>query len=186
MLDISVEHVSKRYMLRPSGRFGNKRLFLITPRRQSFWALKDVSFDIRRGEALGIVGPNGSGKTTLVKLLSRITAPSEGTITLSGRLSSLIELGAGFHPDLTGRENVFLNGSLLGMTYREIARNVPSIVEFSEMKEFINIPVKKYSSGMFLRLAFSIAAHMDTDIVLFDEVLAVGDVAFQARCFERV
>jgi ABC-type polysaccharide/polyol phosphate transport system ATPase subunit len=186
MIDIRAEHVSKRYLLPSSSRFDNKKLFLAARRRQAFWALRDVSFAVQRGEALGIVGPNGSGKTTLVKLLSRITAPSEGTITLSGRLSAVIELGAGFRPDLTGRENIFLNGSILGMTYREIARNVPSIVEFSEINDFINIPVKKYSSGMFLRLAFSIAAHLDADIVLFDEVLAVGDVAFQARCFERV
>jgi ABC-type polysaccharide/polyol phosphate transport system ATPase subunit len=186
MIDIRAEHVSKRYLLASSSRFDNKKLFLTARRRQAFWALRDVSFDVRRGEALGIVGPNGSGKTTLVKLLSRITAPSEGTISVSGRLSALIELGAGFHPDLTGRENIFLNGSILGMTYREIARKVSNIVEFSEINDFINIPVKKYSSGMFLRLAFSIAVHLDADIVLFDEVLAVGDVAFQARCFERV
>jgi ABC-type polysaccharide/polyol phosphate transport system ATPase subunit len=186
MIDIRAEHVSKRYLLPSSSRFTNKRLFLTAHRRRPFWALRDVSFEVRRGEALGIVGPNGSGKTTLVKLLSRITAPSEGMITLSGRLSALIELGAGFHPDLTGRENIFLNGSILGMTYREIARKIPSIVEFSQIQHFINIPVKKYSSGMFVRLAFSIAVHLDADIVLFDEVLAVGDVAFQARCFERV
>jgi ABC-type polysaccharide/polyol phosphate transport system ATPase subunit len=185
-LDIRAEHVSKRYMLRPSARFGNRRLFRIAPRRQAFWALRDVSFDVWRGEALGIVGPNGSGKTTLVKLLSRITAPSEGAITLSGRLSSLIELGAGFHPDLTGRENIFLNGSILGMTHRDIARNISSIVEFAEIKDFIDIPAKRYSSGMFLRLAFSIAVHLDADILLFDEILAVGDIAFQTRCFERV
>jgi ABC-type polysaccharide/polyol phosphate transport system ATPase subunit len=152
----------------------------------SVWALKDVSFDVRRGEALGIVGPNGSGKSTLVKLVSRVTAPSEGTITLNGRLAALIELGAGFHPDLTGRENIFLNGSMLGMTYREIARTISDIVEFAEIEDFIDVPVKKYSSGMFVRLGFSIAVHLDADIVLFDEVLAVGDVAFQARCFERV
>ncbi len=186
MIDIRAEQVSKRYLLPSNRRFDNKQLFLTARRRQAFWALRGVSFDVRRGEALGIVGPNGSGKTTLVKLLSRITAPSEGTIALSGRLSALIELGAGFHPDLTGRENIFLNGSILGMTYREIARNVSSIVEFSEIKDFINIPVKKYSSGMFLRLAFSIAVHLDADILLLDEILAVGDVAFQARCFERV
>jgi ABC-type polysaccharide/polyol phosphate transport system ATPase subunit len=186
MIDIRTEHVSKRYSLPSSSRFANKRLFLRARRRQSFWALRDVSFDVGRGEALGIVGPNGSGKTTLVKLLSRITAPSECTVTLCGRLSALIELGAGFHPDLTGRENIFLNGSILGMTYREIARNIPSIVEFAEITDFINIPVKKYSSGMFLRLAFSIAVHLDADILLLDEVLAVGDVAFQTRCFERV
>jgi len=186
MIDISAERVSKRYLLPPGNRFDNRQIFLATRRRQEFWALRDVSFDVRRGEALGIVGPNGSGKTTLVKLLSRITAPSEGTITLSGRLSALIELGAGFHPDLTGEENIFLNGSILGMTDREIRRKVSTIVEFAEIESFINIAVKKYSSGMFLRLAFSIALHLDADIVLFDEVLAVGDVAFQTRCFERV
>ena len=186
MIDIRAEQVSKRYFLPSSSRFDQKQLFLTARRRQVFWALRDVSFDVRRGEALGIVGPNGSGKTTLVKLLSRVTAPSRGTITISGRLCALIELGAGFHPELTGRENIFLNGSILGMTHREIARKVPSIVEFSEINDFINSPVKKYSSGMFLRLAFSIAVHLDTDIVLFDEVLAVGDIAFQARCFERV
>jgi ABC-type polysaccharide/polyol phosphate transport system ATPase subunit len=173
MIDIKAEQVSKRYLLPSNSRFADKQFLRTTHRRQAFWAL-------------GIVGPNGSGKTTLVKLLSRITAPSEGTITLSGRLSALIELGAGFHPDLTGRENIFLNGSILGMTYREIARNVSSIVEFSEIKDFIDVPVKKYSSGMFLRLAFSIAVHLDADILLLDEILAVGDVAFQVRCFDRV
>jgi len=187
MIDISAEHLSKRYMLAPSGgRPANRRFSLAMSPRRRFWALKDVSFHVRRGEALGIVGPNGSGKSTLVKLLSRVTAPSEGTITLNGRLSALIELGAGFHPDLTGRENIFLNGSILGMTYREIARKIADIVEFAEVHAFINVPVKKYSSGMFLRLGFSIAVHLDADILLFDEVLAVGDVAFQARCFERV
>jgi len=187
MIDISAEHLSKRYLLAPSGRrLGDRRSFFKMPRRRELWALRDVSFDVQCGEALGIVGPNGSGKTTLVKLLSRVTAPSKGTITLRGSLSAMIELGAGFHPDLTGRENIFLNGSILGMTYREVARKISSIVEFSEIDDFIDIPVKKYSSGMFLRLAFSIAAHLDADIVLFDEVLAVGDVSFQARCFERV
>src|SRR5215472_4878489 len=183
MVDIRAEHLSKRYMLPPNGGRGWP---LMTRRRQAFWALKDVSLGVQRGEALGIIGPNGSGKSTLVKLFSRITAPSEGTITLNGRLSALIELGAGFHPDLTGRENIFLNGSILGMTYREIARKIADIVEFAEVHAFINVPVKKYSSGMFLRLGFSIAVHLDADILLFDEVLAVGDVAFQARCFERV
>jgi ABC-type polysaccharide/polyol phosphate transport system ATPase subunit len=183
MIDIRAEHLSKRYMLPPNG---GRRWPLMTRRRQAFWALKDVSLGVERGEALGIIGPNGSGKSTLVKLFSRITAPSEGTITLDGRLSALIELGAGFHPDLTGRENIFLSGSILGMTYREIARKISDIVEFAEINHFINVPVKKYSSGMFVRLGFSIAVHLDADIMLFDEVLAVGDVAFQARCFEQV
>ena len=185
MIDIRAEHVSKRYRVRSDGWHAD-RSFLVIPRRRSFLALRDVSFDVRRGEAFGIVGSNGSGKTTLLKLLSRITAPTEGTITLSGRLCSLIELGAGFDPELTGRENIFLNGSILGMTYREISREIGSIVEFADMKEFIDVPVKKYSSGMFVRLGFSIAVHLDADIILFDEVLAVGDIAFQARCFERV
>jgi lipopolysaccharide transport system ATP-binding protein len=183
MIDIRAEHLSKCYMVAPSS---GGRSPLMMRRRRPFWALKDVSIDVRRGEALGIIGPNGSGKSTLVKLVSRITAPSEGMITLRGRLSALIELGAGFHPDLTGRENIFLNGSILGMTHREIARKISDIVEFAEIGDFINVPVKKYSSGMFVRLGFSIAVHLDADIVLFDEVLAVGDVAFQARCFERV
>jgi homopolymeric O-antigen transport system ATP-binding protein len=187
MIDIKAERVSKCYRLPAHDTpFGKNRLFLIVPRRQTFWALKNVSFEVQRGEAIGIIGPNGSGKTTLVKLLSRITAPTEGMISLSGRLSALIELGAGFHPDFTGRENIFLNGSILGMTYREIARKISAIVEFAEIENFIAVPVKKYSSGMFVRLGFSIAVHLDADIMLFDEVLAVGDVAFQARCFERV
>jgi ABC-type polysaccharide/polyol phosphate transport system ATPase subunit len=189
MIDIRVEHVSKSYRV-PSntddGRLRKKRLFGILPGRQVFWALRDVSFDVRRGEALGIIGPNGSGKTTLVKLLSRVTAPSEGQVTLAGRLSALIEMGAGFHSDLTGYENIFLNGSILGMTYREISRKISNIVEFAEIGNFVNVPVKKYSSGMFVRLGFSIAVHLDADILLFDEVLAVGDLAFQARCFDRV
>jgi ABC-type polysaccharide/polyol phosphate transport system ATPase subunit len=183
MIDLSAEHLSKRYMLSPSSA---RPWPLLRRRRHAFWALKDVSFDVRRGEALGIIGPNGSGKSTLVKLFSRVTAPTEGTITLKGRLSALIELGAGFHPDLTARENIFLNGSILGMDYREIARKISDIVEFAEIDDFIDIPVKRYSSGMFVRLGFSIAVHLDADIMLFDEILAVGDVAFQARCFERV
>lgn len=186
MIDIKVEHVSKRYRLRSTGLSTSERSLWKLPRRQPFWALKDVSFEVGRGEAFGIVGPNGSGKSTLIKLLSRITAPSEGIITLSGRLSALVELGAGFHPDLTGHENIFLSGSILGMSYREIAHKVPNIVEFAEIGNFIHIPVKSYSSGMFVRLAFSIAVHLDAEVMLFDEVLAVGDVKFQARCFEHV
>jgi ABC-type polysaccharide/polyol phosphate transport system ATPase subunit len=189
MIDIRLENVSKFYRVLSNHhnyQSRKQRLFGSISRRQKFWALRNVSFDVRRGEALGVIGPNGSGKTTLVKLLSRVTAPSEGEITLKGRLSALIEMGAGFHPDLTGRENIFLNGSILGMSYREISRKISSIVEFAEIGDLVNIQVKKYSSGMFLRLGFSIAVHLDADILLFDEVLAVGDLAFQARCFERV
>jgi ABC-type polysaccharide/polyol phosphate transport system ATPase subunit len=187
MIDISVEDLSKCYRVPETGERSRNRLFNpLAPRGREFWALSDVSFEVRRGEALGIVGPNGSGKTTLLKLLSGITLPSRGKITLSRRLSALIEMGAGFHPDLTGRENIFLNGSILGMTYREISRKIPSIVCFSEIGDFLNVPVKKYSLGMFLRLGFSIAIHLDSGILLFDEVLAVGDLAFQTRCFDRV
>jgi len=189
MIDIKVENVSKCYRVLSNHHNDDpekRRLYRIISHRRAFWALRSVSFDVRRGEALGIIGPNGSGKTTLVKLLSRVTAPSEGTITLSGSLSALIEVGAGFHPDLTGRENIFINGSILGMSYQEISRKIATIVEFAEIGNFLNVPVKKYSSGMFVRLGFSIAVHLDADILLFDEVLAVGDLAFQARCLDRV
>jgi ABC-type polysaccharide/polyol phosphate transport system ATPase subunit len=182
MIDVRVTKVSKRYQPRVSG---VRRLFDL-PRREAFWALRDVSFEIRRGEALGIVGPNGAGKTTLIRLLSGITAPSTGEIEIIGRLASLVEVGAGFQPDLTGRENIFLNGAIMGMRHREITKKLPGIIEFADIGDALDAPVKKYSSGMFVRLGFAIAAHLDADILLLDEVLAVGDVAFQARCFERI
>jgi ABC-type polysaccharide/polyol phosphate transport system ATPase subunit len=185
MIDVQVRNVSKCYNL-PARGDTSPRLFGFLPRRRTFWALRNVSFEIRRGETLGIVGPNGSGKTTLIRLLSGITAPKTGEIEINGRLASLVEVGAGFQPDLTGRENIFLNGAILGMPYREIARKLPAIVDFAEMNEFLDVPVKQYSSGMFVRLGFAIAAHLSADILLLDEVLAVGDVAFQARCFERI
>jgi ABC-type polysaccharide/polyol phosphate transport system ATPase subunit len=153
---------------------------------EDFWALRDVSFQVRRAEALGIIGPNGAGKSTILKLLSNITTPSAGEITIRGRLSALIEVGSGFHPELTGRENVYLSGSILGMRRREISQNLASIVSFAGVEEFIDTPVKRYSSGMYLRLGFSIAAHLRPDILLLDEVLAVGDAAFQAKCFSRI
>jgi len=185
MTDVQVRNVSKRYRVRSHG--GDRRqLFGLLPRRETFWALRDVSFGIERGETLGIVGPNGAGKSTLIKLLSGITAPTAGEIEISGRLASLVEVGAGFQRDLTGYENIFLNGAILGMSYREISRKLPDIVKFAELGNFLDVPVKRYSSGMFVRLGFSIAAHLDADILLLDEVLAVGDVAFQARCFERI
>lgn len=183
MIDVRVSNLSKRFRL-PA--HGDRRSFGLLPRRAAFWAVRDISFEVRRGETLGIVGPNGAGKSTLIKLLSGITAPTAGEIEIIGRLASLVEVGAGFQPDLTGRENVFLNGAILGMSYREIARKLPAIVEFAEIGDFLDAPVKRYSSGMFVRLGFSIAAHLDADILLLDEVLAVGDVAFQARCFERI
>src|SRR4051812_3512222 len=182
MIDVRVTNLSKHYRPQTSG---VRRLFDLT-RREAFWALRDVSFEIQRGQALGIVGPNGAGKTTLIRLLSGITSPSAGEIEIVGRLASLVEVGAGFQGDLTGRENIFLNGAILGMGYTEIARKLPTIVEFADVGRFLDIPVKRYSSGMFVRLGFSIAVHLDADILLLDEVLAVGDVAFQARCFQRI
>ncbi len=146
-----------------------------------FWALQDIDFDIRHGEVIGIIGRNGNGKSTLLKILSRITAPSRGSAEMQGRVCSLLEVGTGFHPELTGSENIYLNGSILGMSRREIRRKYDEIVAFSEVEQFLNMPVKRYSSGMRVRLAFSVAAHLDPDILIVDEVLAVGDLAFQQR-----
>jgi lipopolysaccharide transport system ATP-binding protein len=151
-----------------------------------FWALKDVSFDVEQGEVVGIIGRNGAGKSTLLKILSRITAPTEGTVDLYGRVGSLLEVGTGFHSELTGRENIFLSGSILGMKRREIDAKLDEIVKFSEIEKFLDTPVKRYSSGMYVRLAFSVAAYMDTEILLVDEVLAVGDAAFQKKCLGKM
>lgn len=153
---------------------------------QEFWAVKDVSFHIQKGEVVGIMGPNGAGKSTILKMLSGIYAPNTGSMAINGRLSALIEVTAGFHPELTGRENVYLNGTILGMKKKEINAKFEDIVEFSGVREFIDTPVKRYSSGMFSRLGFSVAAHMDPDILLVDEVLAVGDIAFQAKCAQKM
>jgi len=148
----------------------------------TIWALKNVSFSARPGEVIGVVGKNGAGKSTLLKILSRITDPTEGTMRVRGRLASLLEVGTGFHPELTGRENVFLNGALLGMRKEEIRKKFDEIVAFSQIEKFIDTPVKRYSSGMYIRLAFSVAAHLDPDILVLDEVLAVGDLSFQKKC----
>ena len=145
------------------------------------WALRDVSFDLRPGEVLGVIGRNGAGKSTLLKILSRITEPTEGAVELRGRVSSLIEVGTGFHPDLTGRDNVFLKGTMLGMTRREVAERFDDIIAFAELEQFVETPVKRYSSGMYVRLAFAVAAHLDPDVLIADEVLAVGDAEFQRR-----
>jgi len=153
---------------------------------RDFWAVRDVSFGVGHGETLGIIGRNGAGKSTLLKLLSRITAPTSGEIVLDGRLAALIEVGSGFHPELTGRENVFLSGSILGMRRREIVEKLDRIVEFSGVGAFIDMPVKWYSSGMYVRLGFAVAAHLDADILLVDEVLAVGDAPFQLQCYDRL
>jgi lipopolysaccharide transport system ATP-binding protein len=153
---------------------------------EQFWALRDVSFDVHYGEALGIIGRNGSGKSTMLKILSRITLPTEGRIELHGRTTSLLEVGTGFHPELTGRENIFLNGTLLGLSRWDIFKRYEEIVEFSGIRPFIDTPVKRYSSGMFVRLAFSVAAHLDPEILIIDEVLAVGDMEFQRRSLEKM
>jgi lipopolysaccharide transport system ATP-binding protein len=157
---------------------------LLKRKRHSFWALKDVSFEIRRGENVGILGMNGAGKSTLLKVLSRVTDPTEGRAWVQGRLGSLLEVGTGFHRELTGRENVYLYGAILGMSRAEIDRKYDKIVAFSGIEQFIDTPVKRYSSGMFIRLAFSVAAHTEPDILLLDEVLAVGDITFQQKCIE--
>lgn len=150
------------------------------------WALRDLSFTVNQGEVLGIIGRNGAGKSTLLKILSRVTAPTAGSVKVKGRIASLLEVGTGFHPELTGRDNVFLNGAILGMTKAEIARRFDEIVAFSEVEKFIDTPVKRYSSGMYVRLAFAVAAHLDPNILLVDEVLAVGDLAFQRKCMDHM
>src|SRR3954464_15218793 len=183
MTDLEVAGLAKRYWLRQPRQGLWSR---IRPSYQEFWALRGVSFTVQRGEALGIIGPNGAGKSTLLKLLSEITAPTSGEIRLHGRLSALIEVGSGFHPELTGRENVFLSGSILGMRRAEIAAKLDQIVDFAGVGDFIDAPVKWYSSGMYVRLGFSIAAHLEPQILIVDEVLAVGDAAFQQKCYDRI
>ena len=156
------------------------------PAKKTFWALKDINFEVEPGEALGIIGLNGAGKSTLLKLLTRITRPTEGYAEVRGRVSSLLEVGTGFHTELTGRENVYLNGTMLGMKKAEVDRKLDEIVAFAEVEKFIDTPVKRFSTGMFMRLAFSVAAHLEPDILLVDEVLAVGDVAFQKKCLGKM
>jgi lipopolysaccharide transport system ATP-binding protein len=153
---------------------------------EEFWALKNVSFEVKKGEVLGIIGRNGAGKSTLLKILSRITEPTEGQVLLRGRVASLLEVGTGFHPELTGRENIFLNGAILGMTQREIRKKFDEIVAFAEVERFLDTPVKRYSSGMYVRLAFAVAAHLEPQILLVDEVLAVGDHEFQKKCLGKM
>jgi lipopolysaccharide transport system ATP-binding protein len=191
MIDLKFDRVSKRYLIRQDvddqTRSGLKRkLSRLWQRPHDFWAVRDVSFEVRRGEALGIIGHNGAGKSTILKLLAGITSPSSGEIMINGRLSALVEVGSGFHPELTGRENVYLSGSILGMRRSEIKRKVDSIIDFAGISEFIDTPVKRYSSGMYVRLGFSIAAHLEPDILLLDEVLAVGDGEFQLKCMKRI
>ncbi|MBD3675941.1 MAG: ABC transporter ATP-binding protein [Planctomycetaceae bacterium] len=200
---ITVNNVSKRFLigaadeqattfydalssllLSPLKRF--RRLSQKASSAEEFWALKDVSFEVSEGEVIGIIGHNGAGKSTLLKILSRITEPTDGRIEIHGRVASLLEVGTGFHPELTGRENIYLNGSILGMTRAEIDRNFDAIVEFSGMERFLDTPFKRYSSGMGVRLAFAVAAHLDPEILIIDEVLAVGDAQFQRKCLGKM
>src|SRR5918998_2818431 len=197
---VSVENVSKRYRvgaLHPGYETFREMVggALLAPfrrgrggedARRTLWALKEVSLEVQQGELLGIVGHNGAGKSTLLKILSRITKPTRGRVVLRGRVGSLLEVGTGFHPDLTGRENVFLNGAVLGMRRAEVARKFDEIVAFSETGQFIDTPVKHYSSGMYVRLAFAVAAHLEPEILMMDEVLAVGDAAFQQKCLGKM
>ena len=154
--------------------------------QEDFWALKDINFEIKKGDVIGIIGKNGAGKSTLLKVLSQITRPTTGRIEINGRVASLLEVGTGFHPELTGRENIYLNGTILGMTRKEVSAKFDEIVAFSGIKKFIDTPVKRYSSGMYVRLAFSVAAHLEPEILIIDEVLAVGDAEFQKKCLGKI
>lgn len=195
---ISVEGLGKKYTIRHEGqgryRALREEIFKLPQRlfqrkhqdKEEFWALKDVSFDIMPGDRVGIIGRNGAGKSTLLKLLSRITEPSTGKITLRGRIASLLEVGTGFHPELTGRENIFLNGAILGMSRAEVRRKFDEIVDFAGVEKFLDTPVKRYSSGMYVRLAFAVAAHLEPEILIVDEVLAVGDTEFQKKCLGKM
>jgi lipopolysaccharide transport system ATP-binding protein len=191
---VSVQNVSKCYSIAHQERATTLAEAMVTrlknplhkPTREEFWALHDVSFDVAPGEVVGIIGRNGAGKSTLLKILSRIAWPTTGQIDLRGRVGSLLEVGTGFHPELTGRENIFLNGAILGMRHREIEKHFDEIVEFAGVEQFLDTPVKRYSSGMYVRLAFAVAAHLNSDILIIDEVLAVGDAEFQKKCLNKM
>lgn len=196
---IKVEGISKKYDLNKFRKEGGDTLYrsamngirdlgslMSKKQTEEFWALKDVSFEIEQGDRVGIIGRNGAGKSTLLKILSRITPPTKGRIEINGRVASLLEVGTGFHGDLSGRENIYLNGSILGMSKQEINRKFDEIVAFAEVEKFLETPVKRYSSGMYVRLAFAVAAHLDSDVLIVDEVLAVGDATFQKKCLGKM
>lgn len=204
-LALKIEHVSKQYRLGqigggtlqgdlqswwarvrgkedPNSKIGTSQHV----KNERFWALDDINIEVQKGEAIGIIGHNGAGKSTLLKLLSRVTAPSKGQISMNGRIASMLEVGTGFHPEMTGRENIYMNGAILGMTKEEIDRKIEQIIDFSECRQFIDTPVKRYSSGMYVKLAFAVAAHLDSEILVMDEVLAVGDMKFQQKALGRM
>lgn len=185
---ISIQGVSKLFRLQKQRTFKELLPALAGGQKaiESFWALEDINLEIKKGETVGIIGPNGAGKSTLLKLIAGVTKPTKGKIKINGNIAPLIELGAGFHPELTGRENVTLNGVILGMKKAEIEQKFSEIVDFAQLWEFIDQPIKHYSSGMYLRLAFSVAVHTNPDILLIDEILAVGDASFQAKCFAKM
>ncbi|OQY93806.1 MAG: hypothetical protein B6D37_10105 [Sphingobacteriales bacterium UTBCD1] len=205
---IRVEHLGKKYLIRHQQKESytalrdviaekTKKIFSVNgksdkntiaskEKREEFWALKDINFDVNQGDRIGVIGRNGAGKSTLLKVLSRITEPTEGRISIRGRIASLLEVGTGFHPELTGRENIFLNGAILGMHRWEIKKKFDEIVDFSGVEKFLDTPVKRYSSGMYVRLAFAVAAHLETEILVVDEVLAVGDSEFQSKCLGKM
>lgn len=180
--DLASWYAKKRGLPDPNTKIGKEHINV----GEKFWALKDISLNVDRGDAVALIGRNGAGKSTLLKLISRITAPTEGEIRIRGHVASLLEIGTGFHPELTGRENVYLNGAILGMNRDEVSKKMKDIVEFSEIEQFIDTPVKRYSSGMYVKLAFAVAAHLDPDLMICDEVLAVGDLAFQQKCLEKM
>lgn len=184
---IKFSNVSKKFQKGHKLLLKEALLDIFRPQKQeNFWAVNNSSFEIKKGESVGIIGANGSGKSTLLKLIAGVLAPTKGKILVNGRISPLIELGAGFHPELSGRENVYLNGTILGLTKKEVDARFNEIVNFSEIGDFIDTPVKHYSSGMYLRLGFSIAIHVDSDILLLDEILAVGDISFQEKCLRKI
>ncbi|MFN7714480.1 MAG: ABC transporter ATP-binding protein, partial [Pseudanabaenaceae cyanobacterium] len=200
---IRVENLGKKYIIGHQAKeryltlrdtIANRTKALFNPfsqkqtesNQEEFWALKDITFEIKQGERVGVIGRNGAGKSTLLKVLSKITEPTTGQIRIKGRVASLLEVGTGFHPELTGRENIYLNGAILGMSRAEIRRKFDEIVDFAEVEKFLDTPVKRYSSGMYVRLAFAVAAHLEPEILIVDEVLAVGDAAFQKKCLGKM